>query len=110
MSKEDHPFLKKFFKRLCRCDIEIQRAGKHESCQDAGSGTVQALCLRSIMQPVVSVVMMFKNKDGMVQAILGALWELMQCKQARPGELSRSEEALTEPGTLDGVSVWTDLG
>ena len=53
--------------------------------------------------------MMFKNKDGMVQAIPGALWELKQCKQVRPGELSRSEEALTEPGTLDGVSAWTDL-
>lgn len=78
--------------------------------QDAGGGTVQAVCLRSTTQPVVSVVMMFKNKDGMVQAILGALWELKQCKQVRPGELSRSEEALTEPSTLDGVSVWTDLG
>ena len=52
--------------------------------QDAGGGTVQAVCLRSTTQPVVSVVMMFKNKDGMVQAILGALWEFKQCKQARP--------------------------
>ena len=42
----------KILKELCRCGIEIQRAGKHgrEIQQDAGYGRVQALPLRKTTQ------------------------------------------------------------